>query len=51
MVNSAQIQSRRRERKRVHAPSMQAMQSLMEFLGKLIQKYPSSSKIINAMIT
>ena len=43
--------SRRIEIQRKHAPIMQALPILMEFLGKEIQKYPSSSTRINDVIT
>ena len=49
MVNSVQRPSRRNERQRRHAPSMQALPSLMAFLEKESQKYPSSPTKINAM--
>ena len=49
MVHSALMPSRRRERQRRHAPSMKSLPSLMEFLGKESQKYPSSPKSINSV--
>ena len=49
MVNSVQITSRRRERQRRHALSMQTLPSLMTFLGNEIQQYPSSPTRINAV--
>ena len=38
MVSSARRLSRRRERQRIHAPSMQALPILMKFIGKESQK-------------
>ena len=49
MVNSNHRTSRRKERQRRHAPSMQALQILMEFLEKESQKYPPSPTRINAV--
>ena len=48
-LNSANRPSRRRERQRRNALNMQALTSLMAFLGKESQKYPSIPKWINAM--
>ena len=48
-VNSAHMPSRRRERQRIHAPIMEALSSLMTFLGKETQKYPASPTMINAV--
>ena len=47
MVNFAHIPSRRIEIQRRHALSMKALPSLMEFLGKETQKYPSIPTRIN----
>ena len=49
-VNSARRTSRRREKQRIHAPSMQAMRSLMLFLGNKSQKYPLNPTKINITI-
>ena len=49
MVNSVHIPSRRRERQNRHALSMHALPSLMEFLGKKTQQYPSIPTRINAV--
>ena len=49
MVNFVHIPSRRNERKRRHAPSIKALPSLMAFLEKESQKYPSSPTRINAV--
>ena len=49
MVNSAHIPSGRQERHCRHAPSMQDLPSLMQFLGMGIQKYPSSPTRINSV--
>ena len=49
MVNSVHRPSRKNERQRRHAPSMQALPSLMEFLGNERQRYPSSPKGINSV--
>ena len=51
IVNSAHIPSRIREIQRRHDLSMQALPSLMEFLGKERQKYTLSPKRINAVST
>ena len=51
MINSAHRTSSRREIQRIDDTSMQALTSLMEFLGKEIQKYPSSHTRINAVST
>ena len=50
MVNYARKPSRRRERQRRHAPSMQDTPSLMELLYKEIQKYPLIPTSINVVI-
>ena len=47
--NSVHRPSRRKERQRRHDPIMQAMPSLMEFLEKESQEYPSSPTRINAV--
>ena len=49
MVNFFHRPSRRNERQRIHAPSMQALPSLMEFLENESQKYQSSPTRINAV--
>ena len=49
--NSIHRPSKINERQRIHAPSMQALPSLMEFLEKESQKYPSSPTRINAVST
>ena len=49
MVNSVRKISRRREIQRKHARSMQALLSLMAFLEKEIQRYPSSTTSIIAV--
>ena len=49
MVNSARRPSRRRERQSIHDTSIQALLSLMEFLGKGIQQYSSITTRINAV--
>ena len=49
MVNSVHRTSRRKEIQRIHAPSMQALPSLMAYLEMESQKYPSSTTSINAV--
>ena len=49
MVNYVHRPSRIRKRQRRHARSMQALSSLMAFLEKEIQRYPSSPTSINAV--
>ena len=49
MVNYLHRPSRKKERQRRHAPNMQALPSLMAFLDKESQKYPSSPTRINAV--
>ena len=49
MVNYVHIPKSRRERKRRHALGMHNLPSLIKFLRKGIQRYPSSPTIINAM--
>ena len=49
MVNSVHIPSSRIEIQRRHALNMQALPSLMAFLGKESQQYLSSPKMINAL--
>ena len=49
MVNSVHRPSRRKEIQRRHATSMQALTSLMAFLEKESQQYPSSPTRINAV--
>ena len=49
MFNLIHRPSRRNERQRRHAPSMQALPSLMAFLEKESQQYPSSPTRINAV--
>ena len=49
MVNSVHIPSRRRIRHRRYATSMQDLPSLMVFLEKEIQRYPSSPTRINSV--
>ena len=49
MVNSVHRPSRRKERQRRNAPSMQDLPSLMAFPEKEIQLYPSSPTRINAV--
>ena len=49
MVNLVHRLSRINERQRRHAPSIQALPSLMALLEKESQKYPSSPTRINAM--
>ena len=49
MVNFVHRPSRRNERQRIHDPSMQALPSLMAFLEKESQQYPSSPTRINAV--
>ena len=48
-VNSTGRTSRRRAIERRQKIIMQALTSIMEFLGKKIQKYPSSHTRINAV--
>ena len=50
MVNYLHRPSRRKEIQRRHDPRMQALPSLMTFLEKESQKYPSSTTRINAVI-
>ena len=50
IVNSACRTSRIIERKRRHAPSMQALPSLTELLVKVSHKYPSRPTRINSVI-
>ena len=49
MVNFVHRPSKRNERQRRYAPIIQALPSLMEFLEKEIQQYPSSTTRINAV--
>ena len=51
MVNYDCRTSGIREIKRVHAPGMQALTILIDFLGKEIHQYPSSTKGINVVST
>ena len=51
MVNYTRRHSRRREIQRINAPVVQALPSLMGFLGKESQKYPSSPTSINDVST
>ena len=47
IVNSVHIPPRIKEIQMIHYPSMQALPSLMEFLEKESQRYPSSPTRIN----
>ena len=49
LVNSVHRTSRGKEIQRRHAQSMQALPSLLAFLDKEIQKYPSIPTGINAV--
>ena len=49
MFNFVHISSRKNEIQRRHTPSMQALPSLMAFLEKESQQYPSNPTRINSV--